>query len=226
MRPARLTAQSAPTTVSISTGPGRSMSASIAARERATPSAAGRAAWLLAAHPTDVARTATVSTPMRGEAAFQRPRVTTPLAGTRCGVRDHSSNAGENNFAFHRPHRQELDRLSRGEQREGDADQGVNLFLADQREDLHQILAQGARILSIQQGDTVERAPPAAQARPDEEIQEHGQGCEGSPDPHESVSHHRPAPARGADAQPDVGAADRIEDMIDAVGLEGAGEDI
>jgi hypothetical protein len=43
---------------------------------------------------------------------------------------------------------------------------------------------------------------------------------------HEAVAHHRAAAPRGADAAADIGAADGVEHMVDAIGLQGAGQPI
>src|SRR5579871_278811 len=76
MRPPRATDQSAPLTVSTSTGPGWSSRASIAAPELATPSAAGRVAWLLAVQAAVQEKTARTRAAVRDDMVDDLLRLT------------------------------------------------------------------------------------------------------------------------------------------------------
>src|SRR5450755_2978555 len=96
------------------------------------------------------------------------------------GPGESRSGAREDDLALHRTRRKQLERLSPGEQREGDADQRIDSLLRDKREDLREVLSQRLWILSIQQGDAVESAATASQTRSHEEIDEHGQRRDGA----------------------------------------------
>src|SRR5215467_6738878 len=109
---------------------------------------------------------------------------------------------GEHDLAFHGTRRQKFESLSRFKKRERAVDQGIDLLLREECEDLGQIFAQWFGVPPVQ----------------------HGQLGKYSGRTHKTKSDQRPAPPERADGRTDVGAADRVERVIDTLRFQGTRE--